>query len=410
MFSKSIRGGLLSAALLISGSQVNGQQQTTPSAPLRNGEIGFVISSIRPALLAEGVTQKEACPDGLVLGPREAFAKFPPDRRAALQAAFEAAAPARQAAIAAGTAPKQVPARIGGNDVTSGLVNTDGSSVCLNPGPLGPDPSFRTVSKVLRADGIDLDGRAATAGRQTGDTCSHDDLIGPDGAKNIDNQFARVLSCMQGYGPGGILADTYEGTMREGLWTLVVKLSKVDNLMNDPDVDVLFASSQDPLQLDATGAALRNHTYEAHSDAKYRTVTKGRIVNGVLTTDPVDMTYVVRLASSPGPNDMTQLAARFKLTIAPDGSASGIFGGYEDVERIAHVNFAVGGNLGIATQGAQLANYTCNGIYYSMKRLADGKRDPKTGKCSAISSQWKIKAAPAFVIAPPVAGAAKPSA
>jgi hypothetical protein len=363
---------------------------------------------MRPALLADGVTQKEACPDGLVLGPREAYAKFPAERRAALEAAFAAAAPARKAAIAAGTAPKQVPPRIGGDDVRSGVVNADGSSVCLNPAPLGPDPSFKTVSKVLRADGIDLDGRSATANRQSGDTCPHDDLIGPDGVRNIDNQFARVLSCMAGYGPGGILADTYEGTMREGLWTLVVKLSKVDDLLNDADVDVLIASSPDGIQLDASGVPVRNLTYEAHADAKYRTVTKGRIVNGVLTTDPVDMTYVVRLASSPGTNDITQLAARLRLTIAPDGSASGILGGYEDVERIAHVNYAVGGNLGIATQGSQLANYTCNGIYYSMLRYADGKRDPKTGKCTAISSQWKIKAGPAFVIAPPVAAAANP--
>jgi hypothetical protein len=406
MRSPWMRNGALIAGLAVSATQVSGQQQPAASAQLRNGEIGFVVSSMRAALLADGVTQAEACPEGLSLGPQEAYAKLPAERRAALEAAFAASAPARQAA-AAGTGPKQVPARIGGDDVRSGVVNADGSSVCLNPGLMGPDPSFRTVDKAVRAEGMDLDGGA---GRKNPDTCPHEDLVGADGVKNIDNQNARVLSCLQGYGPGGYLTDTYEGGMRSGLWTLVIKLSKVDNLLNDPEVDVLIASSEDPLQLAASGVAIRNLTYGAHADPAYHTRTTGRIINGVLSTDPVDMTYVYRSANSPGPSAITQMAARLKLSIAPDGTASGILGGYEDVERIAHVNFAVGGNIGIATRGSQLANYTCNGIYYSMLQLADGKRDPKTGKCTAISTQWKIKAAPAFVVAPPAAVVTKPPA
>jgi hypothetical protein len=33
-----------------------------------------------------------------------------------------------------------------------------------------------------------------------------------------------------------------------------------------------------------------------------------------------------------------------------------------------------------------------------MKRLADGDRDPKTGQCTSISTQYRIKAVPAFVV------------
>jgi len=430
------RNGALLAGLALAATQVSGQQQPASTAQIRNGEIGFVISSMRPAMLADGVTQQEACPDGLSLAPAEAYAKLPADRRAALESAYQASAGARQAAVAAATAaraarptapagaqsstgsatppispgqPGNAPPRVGGGgmlrvDIKSGQINPDGSAVCLNPAPMGPDPSFRTVSKVVRAEGIDLDGKTSRASdRPDAESCPHDDMTGSDGVKNVDNQQARVLGCMVGYWPGGILADTYEGTMREGLWTLVVKLSKVDSLLNDPEVDVLIASSEDSLKLDSSGSPTRNLTYEAHSNPKYRSVTKGRIVNGVLTTDPVDITYVVRLASSPRASDMTQIAGRLKMTIAPNGSASGILGGYEDVERLAHVNYAVGGNAYIASAGSQLAKYTCNGIYYSMLRYADGKRDPKTGKCTAISSQWKIKAGPAFVIVPPPA-------
>ena len=36
-----------------------------------------------------------------------------------------------------------------------------------------------------------------------------------------------------------------------------------------------------------------------------------------------------------------------------------------------------------------------------MKRLADGHRDPKTGQCTSISTQYRIKAIPAFVVDTP---------
>ena len=33
-----------------------------------------------------------------------------------------------------------------------------------------------------------------------------------------------------------------------------------------------------------------------------------------------------------------------------------------------------------------------------MKKLADGHRDPKTGQCTSISTQYRITAIPAFVV------------
>ena len=45
-----------------------------------------------------------------------------------------------------------------------------------------------------------------------------------------------------------------------------------------------------------------------------------------------------------------------------------------------------------------MLGHTCQGAYYAMKQLADGHRDPKTGQCSALSTQYRIKAIPAFVV------------
>jgi hypothetical protein len=45
--------------------------------------------------------------------------------------------------------------------------------------------------------------------------------------------------------------------------------------------------------------------------------------------------------------------------------------------------------------------HTCNGAYYALKQFADGHRDPNSGQCSAISTQYRIKAIPAFVVDTP---------
>ena len=47
---------------------------------------------------------------------------------------------------------------------------------------------------------------------------------------------------------------------------------------------------------------------------------------------------------------------------------------------------------------ARVLGHTCNGAYYAMKELADGDCDLKTGQCSSISTQYRIKAIPAFVV------------
>ena len=44
-----------------------------------------------------------------------------------------------------------------------------------------------------------------------------------------------------------------------------------------------------------------------------------------------------------------------------------------------------------------VAGIDCAGEYNTLKKLADGMRDPKTGQCTAISSALELKAVPAFV-------------
>jgi len=121
----------------------------------------------------------------------------------------------------------------------------------------------------------------------------------------------------------------------------------------------------------------------------------------------VDLRYHINLGNVGGPRPPQETyfrMARLRLTIAADGTAKGLLAGYEDIDTLYRNTFAQGGNPFIAASAADALNYTCPGIYYNLQRFADGARDPATGKCTAISSQIKIVAVPAFIVpAAPVA-------
>ena len=83
------------------------------------------------------------------------------------------------------------------------------------------------------------------------------------------------------------------------------------------------------------------------------------------------------------------------MTLRPDGTASGLLAGYYDVGTFydGHVR-----QMGISAP--EEYGLRCAGVYNALNRLADGYPDPKTGRCTAISSAFRIDAIHAFVIHP----------
>jgi hypothetical protein len=367
---------ILIVATAVLGTQAGGQQPS-PYGMLRNGEIGFVVSNIVGATRADGVTTEAACPKGLSLDPAEIHAlSLSPEERAAHRSQIRGA---------------------------PSWYYADGGSICQNPSKAGgPDPYYRTLDAVVRAEGMDLDGRAGASRLGAANQCADGDLIGADGARNVDNQLLRVVGCSRGYQPGGIGASGYQGGMHDGEWTLIIKLSGVDNLREDVDVDVMIGTSSDPLERLANGQGMRGATYLWDPNPSWRTTTKGRIENGVLTTTPTDIRYHVSVMAGGGRSERDRQEtyfrdARLRLSLAPDGAATGLLAGYEDIETLYRMRFALDGNADNASFAAEAVGYTCQGVYFSLRRLADW-RDPATGKCTAISSQYKITAVPVFTV------------
>jgi hypothetical protein len=132
-------------------------------------------------------------------------------------------------------------------------------------------------------------------------------------------------------------------------------------------------------------------------------------VNGVLTTDPVNVRFHVITNSIHLERPLQD--ARLRMTVTPDGGLDGILAGYTPVEELYDFQYGfrngkdANGNpaplqlrAGSSIGQAAVLGHTCQGAYYAMKQLADGHRDSKTGQCSAISTQYRIKAIPAFVV------------
>jgi len=53
---------------------------------------------------------------------------------------------------------------------------------------------------------------------------------------------------------------------------------------------------------------------------------------------------------------------------------------------------------GSSSGQARVQGHTCHGAYYALHEYADGHPDPETGKCTSISTQYRIKAIPTFVV------------
>jgi hypothetical protein len=356
----------------------------------QNGEAGFIVSHIAYAL-SKDAKETGACPDGMTLGNAEIFAQTPDGHRHDGESDQDYARRVNQASQVLSTAP-------------------NGQNLCMNPEAGGPDPHFRVVTgKNVPAEGIDLDGQDSRInGKAAPNTCTHDDFRGLNGERGIDNQFFRLVGCSKSFQSTG-QSNTYEIAMYTGEWGILITLKGVNDVRNASNVEVGLYASADPIQLSPTRQALANATYAMDQDPRFRATTHGRIVNGVLTTDPVDVRFhwVVNSIHLERPLQ----DARLRMTFTPDGGLEGILAGYTPIEEMYDFQYGfrngkdAAGNpanarliSGSANGQARVLDHTCNGAYFELKRLADGHRDAKTGQCTSISTQYRIKAIPAFVV------------
>ena len=257
------------AALALTGAGTAAELQ---SHGFQNGQAGFVVTHIAYAL-SKDASETGACPDGMTSGYKNFGDVF-------------VGQPSLQ--HQEGEVEDKYLRRVFGE----AMRDPNTRNLCLNPELGAADPNWRAVTgKNVPADGIDLDGQDSHAtGKPAGGSCAHDDFPGLNGERGIDNQFYRVVGCSKSFQSTG-QSNTYEIEMYTGSWGILLTLKGVDDLRNDPDVEVGIYANADPIQLSPTREALPNATYAVDQDPRFQATAHGRIVNGVLSTDPVDVRF-----------------------------------------------------------------------------------------------------------------------
>lgn len=278
----------------------------------------------------------------------------------------------------------------------------NGEDICRNPRSFIDDPRH-TLNKPVQSNiafGMDLDDSADVAATPV--SCAHQTFTGVDGEIGVDNQLYRAMGCAKAWrgteATGAEMQIKYNAYMKDGLHNFLIELKGVNDRRNDPEVEVGFYSTEENQLLSADGGHLAHQTFTVTRNQRWHNITKGKIIDGVLTTDMLDYLTLDWFSALNGPfgaaNEYAFRRAKLRLELLPDGTLKGILGGYLPVETTSAQ--ARNGGKGVATNG----NRNCASEYKSMLFYADGFPDPVTGQCTMISMAQDVVAVPAFVIHP----------
>ncbi|MGE4064565.1 MAG: hypothetical protein AB7E79_14460 [Rhodospirillaceae bacterium] len=339
---------LAGAALLATGiSAAPASAQSTDIVGLKNGTIGFVLTSAAWGLF-QTPDGKAECPEGFNEGPREQFKALYPN----------------------------------GGTVEGTQLERESASRY----PLDKEDNFpyREVKGQV-SHGMDLDGKVDA-----------NDFTSPDGVKGIDNQLYRAIGCTRLFrAPDGTYANFTEMWVREmGFNRVLVELTGVDNLANDDQVMVNLYRGKDKLITDATGKNIisgGSNRVEERFSKRFTKTVKGKIVDGVLTTEPTDIDWVWSVFfDHPGYYTMKQ--ARFQLRLAPHGDrAEGMIAGYADIDTFYQQLVRAW-----STHHSSYGGMSQPSLFRALHRLADGAPDEK-GAMTALSSSINLKFAQTFI-------------
>lgn len=251
-----------------------------------------------------------------------------------------------------------------------------------------PDPGFaEPVSEV--AYGVDLDSGNACVTAESSERKSYRSLDGK--LEGVDNQLYTVVGCFAGFrGKEGYRNQTSNARRADGNVTMLIEVSRIDDEMNDDDVDVKIIYSMDPPVKDPSGSTyLPYSTFRPSKEqqfAYFNTAFKGRIVDGVVMTYPLADFELNSGLQDP----LVQMKeAQLRLEMKPDGSLQGVLGGYLDWRRFMSFNRS--------SYSENLFGYQAPGLYNALKRNADGLKNPVTGQCDGISAAYEIEGVAAFI-------------
>ncbi|MFA7601577.1 MAG: hypothetical protein WCY29_01095 [Novosphingobium sp.] len=273
-----------------------------------------------------------------------------------------------------------------GPDVMS-FRGPDRMNVALMPGIVADPGHVAPQADVV--PGFDLDGDDGSGPPPPG-TRKHRNFTSPDGRGGIDNQLFTVEGCVEGFRRKGFLPMIFNEGRAAGRPTALIEISGIDDERNDDDVTVTFYYSTDPLRRSPAKVVLADYTYRITGEPEYTqdfARFSGRIVDGILTTSPIDRLHMHEVTGI----ETTFLKPRLRLEMLADGTLKGLIGGYLDWrQRVVWQTFR-------AADYENTIGFQSPAIYNAMKRAADGIQDPATGEFTGISAAFEIEGVSGFL-------------
>jgi hypothetical protein len=248
------------------------------------------------------------------------------------------------------------------------------------------DPIPHKDARGPTALGINLDGRVGP-----------NDFTSPEGERGIDNQLWRSIGCVTGYRTGGGAHTLLPIDMSDSRYgRLIIEVSGVDSLQDDPDVVIRTFRGLDPVMRDSVGegvAGATQHVDQRYS-RRYEAQTHGKIVGGVLRTDPMPfhLVHLSRIARDSLDIDFRSLV--FSLKVGNGAIVPGYIAGYADVQSLFTSLIGTQGN-GILAYGNGISQPS---LYRSILANADANPNPITGKNTAISMAFTVKFTPVILV------------
>jgi len=344
---------LMAASLCVSAARAAGAQAGAQAGAYvpPGGTIAYALDSLHWAIYQkhDKFINKTECPDGANVGPYVQFKKLFPQKYKTV----------------VGTRLRYE------ESVWFPTTRPDGFVFHYATGPV--------------ALGMDLDGKTGP-----------NDFVSPDGQKSIDNQLYRVLGCIASYRPGYNANDYFDNDEihTDNYNRLLIEITGIKNLKNSPHVEVTVYRGLESLLMGPNDEFLpaESQTIDTLWGRRYIQHFQGKIVNGVLTTEP--HSFIFPWSTFGVPCDEFMHAARFELKLTPT-RAKGLIGGYTDIETWYRQT-----NTEESTHHQAYGRLSAPSLYKALRRMADAYPDPKTGANTAISSALRAGFVQVFIIHP----------
>ena len=223
------------------------------------------------------------------------------------------------------------------------------------------------------------------------------DFVSPDGEKGIDNQLYRAWGCdtpWRGVDGKGTLVLRSNDKMLEGLYTVVIRISGNKEPMNDAEAMLEIGYSPDQIMKDARGNVGIDYSYRLLLRAVHKTQGPDQRRGGGDGAGQIHMPQIAWFYNQT--RDAFFRQGKIRVALGPGGMAMGLVGGYRDWRDLYTQNVFTqdGGQQGVREHEDHVA------LYYALRRHADGMFNAQTGRYDGISSAYRMKLMPAFVVDP----------